>query len=272
MTEGTTIPARPLSVPVGRLGAFTESGCKAVGHMGGGCPVTEQQVIAKLQDFVNGMVKDKAVPRVLEAGCGSSSHLRFEKEVFMVGIDISEKQLQRNSRLNERILGDIQYYDFQPSSFDVIVCWDVLEHLRKPELSLQRFASAARENGIVVLKAPNVCSLKGLVTKCVPYAFHVLSYRYFHASKKTAQVEMTPFKTYLKFSAAPAALRKYAAAYGLRVVYFDTYDVLTANWLERKKTAHAVYKMLRKFCELLSFGKLNDSEFVIVLQKAATAS
>lgn len=231
-----------------------------------------REEITKLQDFINKMVDGKAAIKLLDAGCGSTSYLHFEQEVYMTGIDVSEKQLQRNANLNEKILGDIQDYDFQPSSFDVIVCWDVLEHLPKPDKALHRFASAMKEEGIVILKLPNVFSLKGLLTKYLPYPLHVLIYKYMRGVKNAGKDGTGPFKTYLKFSIAPAAIRKFAANNGLRVVYFDTYDALTDDWLRRNKIAHTVYKMLKVFTGFVSLGNINDSEFIIVLQKATGRS
>ena len=76
---------------------------------------------------------------VLEAGCGTKGYIQLPKSVYKVGIDISEKQLDQNNELAEKVLGDIQYFDFPENKFDVIVCWDVLEHLPHPELAINRF-------------------------------------------------------------------------------------------------------------------------------------
>lgn len=224
--------------------------------------------LAELRDFINKIVECKASIKVLEAGCGSKSHLHFKNEAFMVGIDISERQLRRNVSLNEKILGDIQSYNLQPSSFDVIVCWDVLEHLPKPEQALHRFASAVKEEGLVILKLPNVISLKGLLTKYLPYPLHVIAYRFLHGMNNPSENDSGPFKTYLKFSIAPAGIKKFAANHGLHIVYFRTCDVLTADWFRRHRIAHTIYKMLKAFLEFVSLGNLSDSEFIIVMQKA----
>ena len=152
----------------------------------------------RMDGIICKMLEGKPVIKVLEAGCGSTSRLHFQKEVYMVGIDISEKQLERNANLNEKILGDIQDYDFQSDSFDVIVCWDVLEHLPKPENALRRFALAVKDEGIIILNLPNVFSLKGLITKYLPYPLHVLAYRYLYGKKKNiSEEDAGPFKTYL---------------------------------------------------------------------------
>lgn len=222
----------------------------------------------KLQTFIDRILYGKTSCRLLEAGCGSASHLSFKTNVYKVGIDISEKQLQRNTNLNERIRGDIQEYGFQPSSFNVIVCWDVLEHLSNPQKALERFARAIRDEGIIILKLPNVLSLKGLLTKFLPYPFHVLYYRYYFGNKYTGKDGSGPFKTYLRFSIAPDAIKKFAGSNGLRVIYFETYDVLNSNWFSRKKVACNIYKVLKAFIGFMSLGNLSDSDFVIVLQKA----
>lgn len=62
---------------------------------------------------------------VLEAGCGSTSHIDLGDKCRLTGIDISENQLRRNAYLDERILGDIQSYHWTVSRFDTVVCWDV---------------------------------------------------------------------------------------------------------------------------------------------------
>ncbi len=227
-----------------------------------------REEIVKLQSFIDETLHSKTSIKLLEAGCGSASILNFDKfKAYIVGIDISQQQLKRNSILNEKILGDIQEYEFQPSVFDAIVCWDVLEHLPRPQKALDNFVKAVKEDGIIILKMPNLLSLKGIVTKFLPHKLHILSYRYFYGRKNAGKDDVGPFKTYLKFSISPAALKKFAANNGLLVSYFDTYDVLDSKWFEGRKTAGAAYKAMKAFAGFISFGKLSDTEFMIVLKK-----
>lgn len=97
---------------------------------------------SKLQEFLDESLKNRQVLQILEAGCGSTSHIHFNNEFFLTGIDISEKQLARNQKLNKKILGDIQTYNFPPKSFDIIVCWYVLEHLIYPLFALTKFSES----------------------------------------------------------------------------------------------------------------------------------
>lgn len=221
--------------------------------------------ILRLQSVINKLLESKTNIKVLEAGCGSSSYIQFEKNAYVVGIDVSEKQLRLNSKINEKILGDIQSYDFQPSIFDVIICWNVLEHLPKPEMALEKFAKATKENGIIVLALPNVLSFKGLVTKYTPHWFHILYYKHVWGIKNAGKDHTAPFKAYLKFSMRIQGIKKFANSHNLKVIYFDNYDV--ADYLHRKSKIYIIYRLFNAFLKIASFGILRNSEFFIVLQK-----
>jgi 2-polyprenyl-3-methyl-5-hydroxy-6-metoxy-1,4-benzoquinol methylase len=226
------------------------------------------QEIQNLQNFLDRELFSRPFVRLLEAGCGSASNLNFAGQVRLVGIDISEKQLARNTVLHEKIAGDVQSYEFPPESFDAIICWDVLEHLSQPELALRQFARAIRPGGLVILCLPNVLSLKGLVTKFLPHTVHVLAYRYIYGDKNVGKNDTAPFKTYLRFRISAGAIRKQGAQLGLQTVYFATEDVADIHWLQRKRVMHFFYVTLKKILLALSLGRAGDSELIIVLKKA----
>lgn len=219
-----------------------------------------------LQDLVDKQFDGHAV-RLLEAGCGSASHLDFGGDVWITGIDISQKQLERHSSLNEKVLGDIQRYDFAPRSFDAIICWDVLEHLPQPKLALRKFALTLKPGGIVILKLPNVLSLKGLITKFFPHYLHVLAYRYFYGDKNAGKEDTAPFKTFLRFSVARKAIQRLCKQYGLKTVFLGSIDVASSTWLRNKKAAFFSYVALKRAFQFLTVGLIGDSDFVLVMEK-----
>jgi SAM-dependent methyltransferase len=225
--------------------------------------------IRKLQSYLDGELSDRQPVCVLEAGCGSSTYLNFGKQARLVGIDISKKQLDRNDLLCEKILGDIQRYDLPPESFDVVICWDVLEHLPEPELAVLRFSRAIKPGGFAILKLPNVFSLKGLVTKFVPHKVHVLAYRYFYSDKNAGKEDRAPFRTYLRFRASAISLKKQGARLGLRSVYSSTFDVAEIDWLRQAKAVHFFYIAIKAVSAFLSLGRLGDSELILVMRKDA---
>ena len=60
--------------------------------------------------------------KVVEAGCGSPSQMRFTAAIHAVGIDMSADELEKNTAVQEKILGDTQEYPLPEGEFDVIVC------------------------------------------------------------------------------------------------------------------------------------------------------
>lgn len=220
--------------------------------------------MVRFQAFIDQLLIDKNSICILEAGCGSISYLHFKQKHYIVGIDISEKQLQRNSRLNEKILGDIQYYDFQSSVFDVVVCWNVLEHLTKPDLALLKFVYALKEDGIIILAIPNVLSLKGLVTKYTPLWFHTFYYRNLLGKKHKGKDDFGPYKTYLRLSISPSRINKFSTRSGLKVLYFDSYN---PDWGESIRLVKNIYIGLVNLMKLTSLNKLGNSEILMILQK-----
>ena len=173
-----------------------------------------------LQDRLNQLIVKKGLT-VLEAGCGSISHIALGDVDKIVGIDISEKQLGRNQQLDEKILGDIQTYDLGDQQFDIVVSWDVLEHIERPEKALDNFFKAVKADGLIILAAPNFYSLKGFVTWLMPHIMHVWFYRYLIGDKRAGTQDFGPFKTYLKSAMWPKNINKKARKSGFSVEFFS---------------------------------------------------
>jgi SAM-dependent methyltransferase len=220
--------------------------------------------IAKLQELVDRIVVNRSANmRILEAGCGSMMHIRFGEKAQITGIDISEKQLLRNQEIDERIVGDIQIYDYKPSSFDIIICWNVLEHVQNPTAALSRFVKALKQDGIIILGLPNGMSIKGLVTKYTPHVFHVWAYKHLFGIVNAGEDDNAPFKVVLSFTILPVAIKKFAIEHGLRIVYFASYD--SEFYIQKLST---FFRFIKQPIKFLSLGRLGDSDFVIALQKA----
>jgi SAM-dependent methyltransferase len=207
--------------------------------------------------------------RVLEAGCGSSTKFRFPSSQS-VGIDISQEQLDRNTLLDEKILGDIETFPLESSSFDIIFCWDVLEHLERPEKALVNFARALREGGIIVLGGPVARSVKGAVTKYSPHWFHVLVYRHLQGNKHAGKPGYAPFKTVFKDSMSPPSLVRFARENQLLVEQHMLYEGPSQVLLRKKQWFIDVgLRLMGPAIQILSLGRLDSSisDFVMVLRK-----
>jgi hypothetical protein len=57
--------------------------------------------------------------------------------------------------------------------FDIITLWDVFEHLRDPEVALERLRMALRPSGILVIKMPNPTCLAARLFRSAWYGWAV---------------------------------------------------------------------------------------------------
>ena len=73
---------------------------------------------------------------VLDLGCGYNSPIQYCKQRFSVGVELFEPYLLESKKKgihNQYIKADIREIKFKPDSFDVILCSEVIEHLKKKE-------------------------------------------------------------------------------------------------------------------------------------------
>lgn len=232
-----------------------------------------QQTIIKVQQTINDWLPSDREVTVLEAGCGSLTYVDFGSRSRVVGIDISQEQLDRNEGLDERILGDLESYPLAENAYDAIVCWNVFEHLRRPDLVLINFARALAPGGVAVIAVPNVLSLKVLLTKFTPYRFHVWTYRYVFGDANAGLPGHGPFPTTIPMSIVPARLRALAQAQGLQVVAEWSWEVPEQRKLrQRIHLEGRPWRFVRQAVSWLTVGHLDveQTEYTLILRKSAS--
>src|SRR5258708_5033986 len=158
---------------------------------------------------------------IYEAGGGSSSFLPVDvlSRSHVTVVDIDEDQVRNNTYADEAILGDVQTYRFGSDTFDVVICYNVIEHLPDVEAALLNFRDALKRGGMILIGAPNPRSLSGVVTKYSPHWFHVWFYRNFRGIKTAGQPGEAPFPTFFHPLVTLSKLEAFAAANGLETIY-----------------------------------------------------
>jgi 2-polyprenyl-3-methyl-5-hydroxy-6-metoxy-1,4-benzoquinol methylase len=101
--------------------------------------------------------------RVLDVGCSSGYLARplVEHGCTVVGIERDEEAAGAARVVCADVLvGDVETMElpFEPGSFDVVLCGDLIEHLRDPHAFLARMRPLLREGGLLVLTTPNVAN------------------------------------------------------------------------------------------------------------------
>jgi len=210
----------------------------------------------KLSDFFSRIDQ----PKILEAGCGSGSVIRIPTEAHVSGIDISREELDKNPVVHEKIVGDLETYDLPRNEFDLVVCWDVLEHLNRPLLAMENMAAAVRPGGLLLLAFPNVRSLKAVVAKHTPLGFHKALNRWIYGERAETPGFLN-FPTVLDSSIAPDRMMNFARDCNLSI----DLSVLRQSGVQRRffrklKMGEGGIRAFDKLVGFVSFGRISVSE------------
>jgi SAM-dependent methyltransferase len=232
--------------------------------------VSPGAALSEVQKFITDKLYGKFV-RIYEAGGGSASILPSSlTNRSIVVVDIDDIQLKNNAYADTKILGDIQTYEFVPNSFDLIVCYNVIEHLNAVDQAIKQFHRALAPGGLLFIGAPNPDSLFGMVTKFSPHWFHVWFYKVILKRKNAGEPGQVPFPTVYHPLVSPKNLLKFGAKLGFEAVYLNIY--IGDNLTKVRNTRPAVGWLLNAsifLLGLLTFGKLDlvHGDYHAVLQK-----
>jgi 2-polyprenyl-3-methyl-5-hydroxy-6-metoxy-1,4-benzoquinol methylase len=97
---------------------------------------------------------------VLDVGCAEGANaepLRAAGATRIAGVELDERFAEAaRTRLDEVVTGSVEDdLPWSPASFDTILCYDVLEHLRDPWTVLARLRELLRPGGRVHVALPN---------------------------------------------------------------------------------------------------------------------
>jgi SAM-dependent methyltransferase len=209
---------------------------------------------------------------IYEAGGGSTSFLPLEvlRRAHVTVVDIDEDQIRNNDYAQETILGDIQTWRFAPDSFDLVICYNVIEHVPDVEAALSGFCGSLKPGGLILIGAPNPKSLSGVVTKYSPHWFHVWFYRHVRGDKKAGQPGQAPFPTFFHPLVTLSRLEAFAAAHGLQVVYRKEYESPRYPEIRARKPAFAaLLDTVAAALNLLLPGKtdVRHGDYHVILRK-----
>ncbi len=105
-------------------------------------------------------VQDLKVDSVLDVGCGEGFTLQklYENKIGrkLEGIDYQQIAIELGKKLHPNLVlkqGDIYKLPYKDNSFDLIICTEVLEHLKDPKQALKEISRASKK--YLVLSVPN---------------------------------------------------------------------------------------------------------------------
>jgi SAM-dependent methyltransferase len=201
------------------------------------------KVHTAVQSVVDGTVSGAVV--ALDAGCGDVAHLTLPPGSTWVGLDVVEPT---RADLDERIVADLNEPLELGQRFDMIVCWNVLEHLSNPVVALDTFAGALRPGGVVVIASPSLWSPKGLLTRFTPHPVHEWLYRRLLGSGGH------PHETYLRSTMTRRAVTRRLGRQGIDLVWS----------LKRESPVQAA---VRRKLHLPAWLPFRNSDYVAVFRR-----
>jgi SAM-dependent methyltransferase len=100
--------------------------------------------------------------RVLDAGCGLGYGIEILSSAGaaeVIGLDLNaeavEEARRRINGAGSIQQGDIQGLDFGDDSFDLVVCFETIEHVEEAPAALAEFHRVLRPGGVLLLSSPN---------------------------------------------------------------------------------------------------------------------
>ncbi len=96
-------------------------------------------------------------PKILDIGSGTGANLAALNKVGKAsGVDISEKAVEfcRKRGLSDVTLGPVEDLPHEESTFDIVTCLDVLEHVPDPVKVLREMRKVLKNDGKIVVTVP----------------------------------------------------------------------------------------------------------------------
>jgi SAM-dependent methyltransferase len=224
---------------------------------------------------VHGILNTRLPPArlsIYEAGGGSTSFMSPDllRRAHVTAVDIDPDQIRNNRYAQDVILGDVQTHRFAAGSFDLVACYNVIEHLADVEAALLRFREALKPGGLILIGAPNPKSLSGVVAKYTPHWFHVWFYRHVRGEKQAGRPGHAPFPTVFHPLVTLANLDAFAHTHGLEMIHRREY--VGPRFPEMRSRRPLLAALLDAFAVTLNVllpgkGDVRRGDYHVILKK-----
>jgi SAM-dependent methyltransferase len=224
--------------------------------------------LARAESFVDSLLPRHSVLKVFAAEAGAQFTVR--SPAYVVGVHVLQAERTTRRDADEYRAADLERVELEVEEYDVVVCCNVLEHVRKPLAVLPLVWDALKAGGLLVIMVPNVVSLKGLLTRLTPLALH----RWYYSRIVGRPYSSQHAPAVHSLSLRPRSLLKHARSGGWAVEYLRVYEG-GVQWAFRQRFGlvgrrwTAVVWLTR----VLSLGLLTaeGTGVIAVLQKPALA-
>jgi SAM-dependent methyltransferase len=230
--------------------------------------------LSRIRNLLSDRFRGQAI-RIYEAGGGSLSPLPPEllNSAEITVVDIDDVQVRTNRYATITICGDIQQQRFPANSFDLVVCYNVIEHIERPDRALVNFFDALKPGGWAYIAAPNPQSLSGFATRFTPHWFHVWYYRTILGAREAGMPGKAPFPVVYSALISPPKLMEFCRRTGYRIVHFNSVESTHLVALkQRYPLLGGLLLGLVRLTETVSGKSLRLGDYHLILEKPAAGA
>ncbi len=109
--------------------------------------------------------------KILDAGVGLGGLLKNMTEFDRYGVDVSLPYLKHVKALGVNVaMAKLEELPYVDSSFDAVICCDVLEHVFQLDLVVEELMRVLKPNGLLIVRVPNNELLDSYLTDLQEYS------------------------------------------------------------------------------------------------------
>lgn len=213
-------------------------------------------------------------PLVLEAGGGSFTHFVIPPSNQPICLDISFAQLEKNETKGFPVQADLHRLPIAASAIDIVICFNVIEHLDDPKRALEQLAVALRPNSLLILGFPERTSLKGWITRLTPIGFHRWYYKNIVRKVDRGDGHFDAFETPFKPIVGKRNMVQWLDMHSFEIVFLRHYDGAAAYGITSGSALRKVmafpYYLIARVGRILSGGRWDPalSDVLLVARKS----
>lgn len=207
---------------------------------------------------LEGFLHDENEKRLLEIGCAYGFFLNLVKDKFkdVRGIDISKDgtDYARDKLRLDVVNGDFLKHDFGNGSFDAVCMWDTIEHIRSPDLYLEKISRLTKKGAILAITTGDIESLNSRIRKGRWRLLHPPTHLHYF-SEKTMKLILNRYG--------------FEVLYSRHCGFYRSVDNIAYNIFVLRKKNQTLYNLLKRIglTDINIYLNLYDIMYVIAVRR-----
>lgn len=199
---------------------------------------------------------------VLDAGCGKRSVIGEEKlkTKSTVGAEISYEDIKLNLSVDYKIVANLEYLPLKNEHFDLIICRNVIEHLKSPNAIFKELQRVLKTERLILMRTPNIYNPIMFLSAILPSRMRFWVKRNIFHDK-----EGDTFPTFYKCNSMGKMLKTFMKlglklefkAYDGLMAYFNFSTILLTLIVLYEKITDIHWLRWQKMWIIASFKKIN---------------